>query len=232
MKYKLFCDESNYLLNDPSNLMVNGAIRIEESRVIEANKFIKYLRHKHSYHTEIKWTKLIAKQFDFYKELIDYFFQADFLSFKATLVMNKSNIDHGRFNRDHNEFYYVVYYYTLRDLLRSNSQYKIYFDYKDTLGGRRVTELSRVLANSGFSNTEFTIIHSHESQLIQLCDLFVGAIGYANRQDIPKESNIKNKIVDYLNERIKSATVSYGTIEGTKPWEEKFNIFRWSLASV
>lgn len=229
MPYKIFCDESNYMLQDTSNIMVNGALKIDEKCLLQAKKYIKYLRHKHNYYTEIKWTKLIAKQWAFYKELIDYFFENNAMTFKATLVVNKSNARHEQYNRDHNEFYYVVYYYTLRDIVDIENRFKIYFDYKDTLGGERVKTLKEILSQKGFQKIEFTIIHSHESQLIQLCDLFVGAIGYANRVDIPKESTIKNKIVKYLDAKIQASCESSCSIRQTKPWERKFNIFRWSL---
>jgi len=229
MKYKIFCDESNYMLHDKSDIMINGAIKIEEENLIKVKKYIKYLRHKYSYFNEIKWTKLIAKQLPFYKELIDYFFSNKYMQFRATLVVNKSKLQHDKFNRNHNEFYYVVYYYTLKYMLNPNNSYKIYLDYKDTQGGARTTKLKEILQNS-CENIMFTIIHSHDSQLIQLSDLFTGAIGYANRQDIPKTSKIKNEVVNYLNDKIKANC--YGDIRGTKPWEEKFNIFRWSPSNV
>ncbi len=229
MSYKIFCDESNYMLYDSSDLMVNGAIKIKEDKVIQAKKYIKYLRHKYNYYIELKWTKLLNKQWNFYKELIDYFFNNNFMQFRATLVVKKNSANHEKYGRDHNEFYYVVYYYTLRNLLDSENSYKIYFDYKDTIGGVRVKKLKTILMNEGYKKIDFTIIHSHESQLTQLCDIFVGAIGYASRTDIPKNSIIKNKIVDYLNKKIQESCESNCSIYGTKPWEKKFNIFRWSL---
>jgi hypothetical protein len=230
--YKIFCDESNHLLNDKANIMVNGALQIKEDHVKEANMYIKKLRHKYNYKTEIKWTKLIKKQLPFYKELIDYFFNNIHMNFKATLVVNKSNANHERYGRNHDQFYYVVYYYTLRDLLKKDGSHKIYFDYKDTLGGTRVKKLKEVLNNDGYSKIDFTIIHSYEAQLIQLSDLFIGAIGYTNREDIEKNSEIKCAIVDYLNEKIKQQGHNIGDIQSTKPWAEKFNIFRWSLSNV
>ena len=85
MNYKIFCDESNHLLNDKSNVMVNGAICVPEEEVIDINKYIKYLKYKHNYYNELKWTKLIKSQKDFYIELIDYFFQSN-MRFKATFI--------------------------------------------------------------------------------------------------------------------------------------------------
>jgi hypothetical protein len=223
MNYKIFCDESNHLLTDKSDIMVNGAILIDEDKVIETNKHIKYLRHKYNYHNEIKWTKLINSQKEFYKALIDYFFDSEFMKFKATLVVNKSNQKHEQYNRTHDDFYYVVYYYTLRNFLYKDNQYKIYLDYKDTKGSKKSKELEKVLQNSRFTNINFYIIHSYESNIIQMCDLFIGAIGYKNRQDLEHVSEIKNYIIGCIEARCGYEIVS------TRPWIEKFNIFRWSL---
>ena len=67
------------------------------------------------------------------------------------------------------------------------------------------------------------IVHSYEAQLIQLCDLLIGAISYKNRNDIEHESKIKNQIVSYLEERL-GHELNYGT----PPWEKQFNIFRFA----
>ena len=88
-KYKLFCDESCHMENDSSNIMVLGSLFCPETHLEGIIRGIKALRHKHNYHNELKWTKLISKQFPFYKELIDLFFQSDSLRFKVTVVLNK-----------------------------------------------------------------------------------------------------------------------------------------------
>ena len=72
-KFKIFCDESCHLEKDSSNVMVLGALSCPENAVEHLTKKIKYLRHKHNYLTELKWTKLIGKQADFYRELLDMF---------------------------------------------------------------------------------------------------------------------------------------------------------------
>lgn len=224
--YKIFCDESNHLSNDKSNIMVNGAIFVPEEKVTEYNKYIKYLRHKYNYNTELKWTKLHSKQFKFYKELIDFFFNSD-MQFKATLIVNKSKLNHQKYNSTHDDFYYKVYYYTLRDFIRKEdfSNYKIYLDYKDKKGGEKIKKLKYFLQTQGFTNNiDIYIINSKESQILQLCDLFIGAIGYYNRKDIKKESQIKNQLIDCLQMyRI--------NLFATKKDFTKFNIFRWDIAN-
>ena len=225
MNYKIFCDESNHLEHDSSNLMVLGAIQCAEEEVVKANKTIKYLRHKHNYHKEIKWTKVSENQQAFYDDLLEYFFSSLFLSFKGTVVIDKSRLSHDRFGSNHDEFYYKMYYYTLRDFLNTGNQYKIYMDYKDTKGGRRVAKLKEVFFNEshGAVEPDFNIIQSHESQLLQLCDLFIGALGYKNREDIEHTSSIKRYILETIEKKI-----GHALNMGTPQWEKKFNIFRYT----
>ena len=128
MDYKIFCDESNHLLNDKSNIMVNGAILVPEDRVQEYNRYIKFLRHKYNYHYEVKWTKLFSHNFEFYKELIDFFIKSD-MKFKATLVLNKQLNRHKEYKYNHDNFYYITFYYTLRDFIDNN----LFSNYKTTL---------------------------------------------------------------------------------------------------
>lgn len=68
----------------------------------------------------------------------------------------------------------------------------------------------------------FQHIRSHESQFIQLTDLFIGAIAYKSRSmdKEPNASPAKIEIINYLE-----AKSGYTLNEGTEPSEHKFNIF-------
>jgi len=48
MKHKIFCDESNHLEHDKTNILVLGAMHCDTDEVIKVNKHIKYIRHKHT----------------------------------------------------------------------------------------------------------------------------------------------------------------------------------------
>ena len=98
-------------------------------------------------------------------------------------------------------------------------------DYKDTKGGKRVAKLKEVFFNESHRAIEptFNIIQSHESQLLQLCDLFIGALGYKNRKDIEHSSAIKKYIVEKIEKNI-----GHTLLIGTPQWEKKFNIFRYT----
>ena len=97
-------------------------------------------------------------------------------------------------------------------------------DYKDINGGKRSKKLEEKLKLTAREKSGVFIIQSQESQILQLCDLFIGAIAYKNRTDIEHKSEIKNFIIEYLESKL-----SYELIE-TAPWVEKFNIFRWFLS--
>lgn len=224
--FKIFCDESCHLQHDGSNIMVLGALCCRGADVISITRAIKSLRETHNYHTEIKWTKLVAKQWPFYQALLDLLLQSSALNFKAAVVLNKKLLDHEQYNDgSHGTFYYKMAFYALRDFISQGKAYRIYLDYMDTHGAIKAAKLAEVLKNDSLraATLDVFIIRSYESQLIQLCDLLIGAVSYANRDDIDKSSKIKNQIVNYLEEKLcRSLAV------GTPPWEEKFNLFMFS----
>lgn len=223
LKYKIYCDESSHLEHDGSNVMVIGAIRCPADQVVSFIKSIKVLRQTHRYHAELKWTKLHSQQFAFYRDLIDLFFELPQIRFKATVVQDKDRLNHEDFaHKTHSEFYYRVMYYTLRDFIAPHELTRVYLDYMDTQGAERAKKLWEVINNKlyGSAELDFYIIRSFESQIIQLCDLLIGAVAYQNRTDIEKKSIIKTKIVDYIETKLCRKLT-----QGTPPWEEKFNLF-------
>jgi len=225
--YKIFCDESCHLEHDSSDIMVVGALHCSAEKAVQLSKQIKLLRHQFNYKPELKWSRLNKNQWLFYKALIDMFVADTELSFKATVVLHKERLNHELYNAgSHNTFYYKMFYYTLRDFLKINNEYRVYLDYMDTLGADKTKKLCEILTTSIGWDLEIsaTIVQSHESQIIQLCDLLIGAVGYKNRSDINKISAIKNQFVSYLEEQLDKPLCVQ-----TPPWEEKFNIFRFPL---
>lgn len=225
MNYKIFCDESNHLYNDKSDLMVIGGICCPSEEVEYINRYIKYLKHKHDANCELKWTKLNNHKKEFYRELLEFFFSRVNLKFNAQVVVNKSNLNHDKYNDgEADKFYYKMYYYALLPFLKPLETYNLFMDYKDTKGGQRVKKLKEVVRNTFYGGIDlnFTIIHSHESQIMQLSDIFIGAIGYKNREDIDKNSEIKNYIIDLI-ESLNGSALNISSPE----WEEKFRIYRF-----
>lgn len=223
--FKIYCDESCHLEHDGNDAMVFGALCCDASTVEPIVRAIKELRKKFAYQTEIKWTKLIAKQLPFYLELVELFLGSGGLRFKATVVKNKNLLDHSQYNGDsHGTFYYKMAFYTLRDFLDKEKVYRIHLDYMDTQGTQRTQKLIQIL---GTVKTSATIsaqtIRSHESQLIQLCDLLIGAMSYSKRFEVQNRSATKARIIAHLETKL-----GRSLLDSTPPWEEKFNIFVFS----
>lgn len=223
--FKIYCDESCHLQHDGANVMVFGALLCPAADVEPIVRAIKAIRTKYGYATEIKWTKLIAKQLPFYLELVDLFIESSSMRFKATVVTNKQLLDHTQYNQgSHGTFYYKIAYYTLRDFLENDRSYRIHLDYMDTQGKIRSRKLLDILG--GQKPTCFLTaqtLRSHESQLIQLCDLLIGMLSYARRFQPEARTATKSKIIEHFESRI-----ARSLLEGTPPWEEKFNIFAFS----
>jgi hypothetical protein len=223
--YKIFCDESCHLEHDRANIMVLGAIHCTADKAIALTKHMKWLRHHHNYTPELKWNKLNKHQWPLYRDLIDMITADTDVRFKTTVVLNKKILDHHQYNAgSHSEFYYKMFYYTLRDFLKEGNAYRIYLDYMDTLGAEKTRKLCEVLQNGTRwqLKAEANVVQSYEVQLIQLCDLLIGAVAYRNRDDIEHTSAIKMQFVEYLESKL-----GYSLNNGTPPWEEQFNIFRF-----
>ena len=156
-----------------------------------------------------------------YKELIDLFMEAKYLSFRV-VVADKSYLDYESFGLSHDDWYYRMYYNLLSKTLENKDMYYIFIDIKDTRSKCKVKKLHEVLRNSYVHNTINKIqqIRSHESELMQLCDLFIGAASYRNAGYTSSKAKIE--IINYLFNKTKQS------LRLTSPLsEKKFNIFVW-----
>ncbi|MEI8361370.1 MAG: DUF3800 domain-containing protein [bacterium] len=223
--YNIYCDETNHLQSGPS-LMGLGAISCPIEDIKEINERIREIKRRHSLSAsfEIKWTKVSPAKLAFYQDIVDYFFDNDKLTFRVVLI-NKDVLDHEKFNQSHDEFYYKMYYSLLRRIIPARGECNIYLDIKDTRSQEKIVKLHEVLCNS-FHDFERSIlkkiqhVRSHEVNILQIVDLLLGAIQFANREQLKSEA--KSSLV----EQIKSRS-SYSLTKSTWPSEEKFNIFHW-----
>lgn len=230
----IYCDESCHLEHDNAQAMLLGAISCDSRNKARIYQLIRNIKIKHglSPRCEIKWTGVSPSKVDFYLELIDTFYDEKALSFRAVVIKNKPKLDHNRYNNgDHDLWYNKAYYYLLHPYIVSGDKYKIFIDIKDTLGGARTDILNKVLCNKKHDFNQQLIkgvyqIKSHESEILQLTDLLIGAVGsYHNSRLIaPGSSAAKKVVLDrllfYFGKRI---------TDGTPPGTEKVDIFLWEL---
>ena len=67
---------------------------------------------------ELKWSKVSLAKIDYFKDIIDYFFDNDHLNYRVLVVPNKSKLDYEKFNHTHDTFYYKMYFSMLKVILK------------------------------------------------------------------------------------------------------------------
>jgi len=217
----IYCDESGHLPNDGQPVMVLGAVTCEVDKSREISLRLREIRERHHLPLafELKWTNVSPAKCDYYRDLVDYFFDDDDLKFRA-VVATKAQLDHARFGQSHDDWYYKMMFLLLTRLLSPGNQYRIYLDKKDTRGGAKARKLHDVLANSqyDFDHTmvqRVQIVQSHDVVQLQLADLLLGAVSYVNRG--LNGSAAKVAIAERVQQR-----AGYDLLRSTLLREEKF----------
>jgi hypothetical protein len=225
--YNIYCDESCHLENDGHKVMVLGAVwcSAEKSREVGVRLREIKIRHGLPGHFEVKWTKISPAKLPFYLDVADYFFDDDDLHFRGLLIPDKTVLNHDAYDQDHDDWYYKMCFQLLEPIIDPRHAHFIYLDIKDTRSERKRAKLEEILRNrrhdrSGRIVRRVQQIRSHESELMQLTDLLIGAIGYSNRS--PGESAAKKTLVQRIEKRS-------GKKLNRSTWlrEPKFNLFRW-----
>lgn len=237
----IYCDESCHLENDNEKVMVLGAIYCPASKKREIFQRLFELKKKHkliprsNYNSntnrpyyELKWGKVSIAKINYFKDVIDYFFDDDDLNFRVLVVPDKSILDYQKFNHTHDTFYYKMYFSMLKVILNPEKAHHIYIDIKDTRSREKVHKLEQVLRTDKYDYEKEIIkkvqqVRSHEVELIQLADLLTGAVSYINRGLTGNKA--KNILIEHIRHRSK-----YALTKSTLIREQKFNVFIWESA--
>jgi hypothetical protein len=225
--YNVYCDESCHLEHDDSKVMVLGAIWCPKDQAREIAEEIREIKVQHNLpsYFEVKWTKVSPGKLDFYVSLIEYFFRREDLNFRAVVIPDKSKLRHELYDQDHDLWYYKMYYVMLKEILDPLGVYCIYLDIKDTRSADKVHGLEKVLQNVYFQSTIERVqnVRSEEIEQVQMADLILGAIGYANRK--LNTSGAKSSLVKKIEKERKRRLT-----RNSARCVEKFNLFIWEAS--
>ena len=200
----VYCDEICHLEHDHQPFMVLGAVSCRTAKTAEVATRLRELKAKHRMppHYELKWTTVSKGRAQYFQDVLDYFFDDDDLHFRA-LIAAKDGLRHDDHRQTHDEWYYKMLFEMLKVLLDPEKCFRVYLDYKDTHGARRIKKLHEVLSNSVYDFSReiverVQLVRSHEVELMQLADFLIGAIGYVNRglQGNPAKSAIVARMRD------------------------------------
>lgn len=226
--YNVYCDESAHQEHDHHRAMVVGAVWCPIAKAGEIASQIREIKMAHGMAPdfEVKWTKVSPAGVALYRDLMDCFFDDDDLHFRALVVPDKSVLRHDEFGQDHDAWSSALYFDLLTAIFRPDGRYRVYLDAKDTRSAFKVAKLREVLANSVY-DFSFEIVErvqtvrAREVAILQLADLLIGAVSYANRG--LAGSPAKVALVERLRER------SGYTLQRTTLYrEDKVNVFVWS----
>lgn len=228
MEYNIYCDESCHLEHDDNKIMVLGGVWCQKSEKDKAFKELRELKSKYGLKptNELKWNAVSESKIDYYKDVLNYYFNNESLHFRALVVPDKNNLNHEAYHQTHDEFYYKMYFDMLKALIDPRNIYNIYLDIKDTQGGRKVERLKDVLCNNALDFDKKCInkiqqIKSHEVELLELADFLIGAVAYVNRG--LQTSTSKLELIHTIKEK-----TNYSLTKSTLLREEKMNIFIWN----
>jgi hypothetical protein len=207
--------------------MVLGAVWCPLERTHEISLHIREIKAQHGLPRkfEFKWGKVSPAKQDFYLALLDYFFDDDDLHFRALVVQDKSKLQHELYEQTHDTWYYKMYFDMLKVILEPQSRYRIYVDIKDTRSAAKIAKLHEVLCSSIYDFGSQVIervqtVRSHEVEILQLADLLIGAVSYANRG--LHRNAAKLAVAERMIERS-----GYSLTKTTLLRENKVNLFMW-----
>lgn len=232
MIYNLYCDESCHLQRDGQPVMVLGAMQVPLDMVPVVSSALRDLKAQYgmSRSFEAKWTKVSPSRVDFYQALIEYFFEQPDLRFRAIVANDKQKLQHESFEQDHDTWYHKMYFEMLRFLITPAHRYRIYIDIKDTRGGAKARTLHNVLGRNihDFRHEiveRVQILRSDEVEVLQLADLLVGAVSYANRGQ--EASAAKRQLVTFIEARSGRRLTMSSPLAAMK-----VNVFQWHPQEV
>lgn len=226
MNFEIYCDESclEALKNKNEHYFMGiGGIWIPSEMRIEFKASLTEIKNRYKVKGEIKWNKVSPKFLDMYKEIIDFFFDANYIRFRIILV-ESNKVDLVKFhNSDAELSFYKFYYQMIKTWIYDFNLYDVFLDLKKNRNKGRLKELEKFLDNTNFFSDVRMVqgLPSNQSLGIQLADLLTGIVTAKFNNKTNSESKLK--LIEYVESRIGNI------IQPTPKTEEKLNIFKINL---
>ena len=226
MEYNVYCDESCHLVSNDSKYMLIGAIYCSKYKVKKVNEYIEHLKENYnlSDKIELKWNKIDKKTEKLYLDIINYFFNNDDLKFRV-IVVDKTQLNHEKYNQTENDFYHKAYYDMLKYIITPGNSYNIYPDIKDTNSYYYHQIMLNYLRIKMSDTNKKTIkkvqpIRSYEAPILQINDILIGALSYYYRK--LSGNSVKLNIINEIKKLYQNDFDISSYYSNTK-----FNIFIW-----
>jgi hypothetical protein len=195
--------------------MIFGGIITSAKNVELFNRSMELYRNAHNLHAELKWGKVSAGKLKEYKALIDLYFSCSRGFHFKSIIIDTYQIDHNKFNQGDKElgFYKFMYQFLLHSFgryARNEDKYLVYLDQRNT--SYPLLQLKLIL-NRGLKKKYLQIrsdvvrniqpIDSKKSELLQVADILMGAIGYQKNgcHTRTNASKAKVSLAEYISQK-------------------------------
>lgn len=183
----IYCDESRQTAD---RYMVIGGIITTRQNEQPFSEAMSLYRQSNNMYSELKWTKVSDQKQKEYFALIDLFFSLNRAFHFKAIVIDTQELDHKRYNKSDSElgFYKLMYQFLLHSFgsyLQPDDKCIIFLDQRTT-SHYKLSTLCAILNNGlrkkyGFPNPPISNIQAQDSKksdLVQIADILMGAIGY------------------------------------------------------
>lgn len=225
MDIEVFCDESclEALTKKNEHRYIGiGSIWIPADTRQDFKKGIHKIKNHYGIHGEFKWNKVSPAYYEFYKEIVDFFFANESIRFRIILIESEK-IDNIVYHGGDNELsFYKFYYQLLNHWILDFNKYDIFLDFKINRNkGRLNTLKDKIQVAHPFSEIhQVQGLPSEQSLGIQLADLLTGIV--TSKFNDKLKSKAKLDLIKHIEE-------SHRHIAPTHKTEEKFNVFKINL---
>ncbi len=227
MEFEVYCDESGLeaLSNKAAHTFTAiGGIWFPAEFRQEFKKQMLSIKLRHGIAGELKWQKVSPLYFHLYRDIIDYFFSAEYLRFRVILV-EAAKVDNMHFNNEDAELgFYKFYYQLLHHWIYDFNRYDIFLDFKVNRNKGRLKELDKVLNNANITSRIKQVqgLPSEQSLGIQLADVLTGLVASKFNGNVTSEAKLG--LINHVENSYLRKVIA-----PTPKWEEKFNVFRINL---
>lgn len=237
MVYHIYCDESRQTRD---RFMVLGGLILRADDVSLFNDTIQKFRNETKMFAELKWTKVSRSKLSVYRRFVDYFFalnNTDRLFFRCIIIDNHQ-IDYKKFSKGDKElgfykFFYQLLLHCFGKFAKEDSRYIILFDERTSkykLGTFKVVLNRGIKKTYGLTSDAVRSVEARESRgsnLIQLADILMGAIGFQKNgfHLLAGSSQARVELPEYV--AVKAGLQSLS--EDTKRGQYRFMIWNFRL---
>jgi hypothetical protein len=241
MLYHIYCDESR---QTKDRYMVLGGLILDAENVAEFHATMAKFRRECRMFAELKWGKVSSMKLEEYRRFIDYFFalnDTEHVHFHS-LIIDTSQLDHHAYNQGDKELGFYKFYYQL--LLHSfgrkycrkgeNNRFIVHLDYRNThykLGTLKTVLNNGMKKKLGIDTAPFRAVEprdSKESELMQIADILLGAVGYQKNgyNLLAGVKAAKIELADYIAKK-----AGLPNLMDTSPWGmSRFTIWNFRLS--